>query len=162
MIFRYWSGIIDLGLLYHKGTHIELICYSDANFTRYKVDRKSTSGTCHFLGHSLISRFSKKHNSVALSTTQAEYIAAGSCCAQVLSMKQPLRDFGIYHDKIPIMCGNTSAINLLKNPIQHSRTKHIEIRYHFLRDHVQKEDISFFFSTEKQLVDIFTKPLNEE
>ena len=65
--------------------------------------------------------------------------------------------------KIPIMCDNTSVINLSKNLIQHSRTKHIEIRPHFLRDHVQKRDISLnFVSTEKQLTDIFTKPLNEE
>ncbi|KAH9716703.1 hypothetical protein KPL71_021554 [Citrus sinensis] len=76
-IFRYLSGTIDLGLWYPRGTHIDLTCYSDADFAGYKVDRKSTSGTCHFLGHSLVSWFSKKQNSVALSTTEAEYIVAG-------------------------------------------------------------------------------------
>ncbi|KAH9728331.1 Integrase catalytic domain-containing protein [Citrus sinensis] len=75
-IFRYLIGTINLDLWYPKGTHIVLTCYSDADFVGYKVDRKSTSGTCHFLGHSLVSWFSKKQNSVALSTTEAEYIAA--------------------------------------------------------------------------------------
>lgn len=80
-IFRYLSGTIDLRLWYSKGTHIYLTCYSDADFTSYKVDRKSTSRTCNLLGHSHVSWFSKKQNSVALSTTEAEYIVAGSCCA---------------------------------------------------------------------------------
>ncbi|KAH9688106.1 Integrase catalytic domain-containing protein [Citrus sinensis] len=75
-IFRYLIGTIYLGLWYPRGTHIDLTCYSDVDFAGYKVDRKSTSGTCHFLGHSLVSWFSKKQNSVALSTTEAEYIAA--------------------------------------------------------------------------------------
>ena len=83
-IFRYLIGTINLDLWYPRGTHIDLTCYSDADFAGYKVDRKSTSGTCHFLGHSLVSWFSKKQNSVALSTTEAEYIAVGSCCAQIL------------------------------------------------------------------------------
>ncbi|KAH9716748.1 Integrase catalytic domain-containing protein [Citrus sinensis] len=75
-IFRYLIGTINLGLWYPRGTHIDLTCYSDADFAGYKVDRKSTSGTCHFLGHSLVSWLSKKQNSVALSTTEAEYITA--------------------------------------------------------------------------------------
>ncbi|KAH9685562.1 Integrase catalytic domain-containing protein [Citrus sinensis] len=162
-IFRYLSGTIDIGLWYPRGTHIDLTCFSDADFSGYKVDRKSTNGTCYILGHSLVSWFSKKQNSVALSTTEAEYIAAGSCCAQALWMKQTLRDYGINLEQIPIKCDNTSAINLSKNPIQHSRTKHIAIRHHFLRDHVQKGDIALeFISTEKQLADIFTKLLCEE
>ena len=78
-------------------------------------------------------------------------------------MKQTLRDYGIILDQILILCDNTSAINLSKNPIQHSRTKHIEIRHHFLRDHVQKGDVVIkFVSTENQLTNIFTKPLSEE
>ncbi|KAH9724699.1 hypothetical protein KPL70_007586 [Citrus sinensis] len=101
-IFRYLSGTIDIGLWYPRGTHIDLTCFSDADFAGYKVDRKSTSGTCYILGHSLVSWFSKKQNSVALSTTEAEYIAAGSCCAQALWMKQTLRDYGINLEQIPI------------------------------------------------------------
>ena len=77
---------------------MDLVSYSDADFAGCKIDRKSTSGTCHFLGHSLVSWFSKKQNSVALSTAEAEYIAAGSCCAQVLYMKQQLEDFKLKFD----------------------------------------------------------------
>ena len=78
----------------------------------------------------LISWFPKKQNSVALSTTKVEYISTSSCCAQVLWMKQQLKDYGIGIDSILIKCDNTSAICLIKNLIQHFRTKHIEIRYH--------------------------------
>lgn len=95
-----------------------------------------------------------------LLTTEAEYIAANSCCAEVLWMKQPLQDFVLKFDSIPIKFDNTSAINLSKNPIQHSITKYIEVRHHFLTDHIQKGYISLeFINTEHQLVDIFTKPL---
>ncbi|XP_042983357.1 uncharacterized protein LOC122312768, partial [Carya illinoinensis] len=157
-ILRYLSGTINLGLWYPKYTSFDLISYTDADYAGCKIDRKSTSGACHFLGHALVSWFSKKQNSVALSTAEAEYVAAGSCCAQVLYMKQQLEDFKLMYNHIPIKCDNTSAINLSKNPIQHSRTKHIEIRYHFLRDHVQKGDIMLeFTNTHDQLADIFTK-----
>ena len=98
-----------------------------------------------------------------MSTTEAEYIAASLYCSQVLWQKQQLMDYGIKLNHIPIKFDNTSAINLSKNLIQHSRTKHIDIRHHFLRDHVQNGDISLeFIDTNKQLVDIFTEPLNEE
>ncbi len=90
-------------------------------------------------------------------------MAAGSCCAQILWMRQQLRDFGLVLDHIPLRCDNTSAINLTKNPILHSRTKHIEIRHHFLRDHVQKGDVDIeFVETRNQLAYIFTKPLAKE
>ena len=158
-IFHYLSRTIDLSLWYPRGTHIDLTCYSDANFAGYKVDRKSTSGTCHFLDHSLVSWFSKKQNSVALSTTEAEYIAAGNCCAQALWMKQIVRDYDINLEQIHINCDNTSPINLLKNPIQHSRTKHIEIRHYFLRDHVQKGDIALKFISTKNNLPIFLQNL---
>lgn len=159
-IFRYLSGTKNLGLWYPKGTHIDLFSYTDADWAGCTIDRKSTSGTCHFLGFALVSWFSKKQNSVALSTAEAEYISAASCCAQVLWMKQTLLDLGLSYDHVPIMCDNTSAINLSKNPVLHSRTKHIEIRHHFLRDHVQKGDITLeFISTNHQIADILTKPL---
>src|SRR5262249_45627383 len=128
-----------------------------------KIDRKSTSGTCQFLGGCLISWSSKKQNSVALSTAEAEYIAAGSCCAQVLWIKQQLRDYGFFLDKVPIYCDNTSTINQTKNPIQHSRSKHIEVRHHFICYHVCKNDIELLFvETLNQIADVFTKPLDKE
>ena len=103
---------------------------------------------------------SKKQNSVALSTVEAEYIAVGHCCAQLLWMRQTLRDYGY---KVPLLCDNESAIRMADNSVEHSRTKHIDIRHHFLRDHQQKGDIEVFhISTENQLADIFTKPLDEK
>jgi hypothetical protein len=74
-------------------------------------------------------------------------------------MRQTLRDFGYYLSKVPLLCDNESAIRMTNNPVEHSRTKHIDIRHHFLRDHLQKGDIEVFYvSTENQLADIFTKP----
>ena len=94
---------------------------------------------------------------------EAEYIAADLCCAQILWMKQTLRDFDLSFEHVPIKCDNTSAISISKNPVQHSRTKHIEIRHHFLIDHAQKGDITLeFVITKDQFADIFTKPLSEE
>ena len=162
-IMRYLLGTSNMGLWYPKGGISGLVGYSDSDFAGCKLDRKSTSGTCHIFGNSLISWNSKKQVSVALSTAEAEYIAAGSCCAQILWMKQQLLDYGLKLDRIPIRCDNTSAINLTKNPVQHSRTKHIDIRHHFLRDHVEKGDCVFeFVESTKQLADIFTKPLPKE
>jgi uncharacterized beta-barrel protein YwiB (DUF1934 family) len=110
-----------------------------------------------------VSWASKKQNSVALSTAEAEYIAAGHYCAQLLWMRQTLRDYGYKLTKVPLLCDNESVIRMADNPVEHSRTKHIVIRYHFLRDHQQKGDIEIaYVSTKEQLADIFTKPLDEQ
>ena len=122
--------------MYPKNSTYNLIGYFNFDFASSKTDRKSTSGTCHFIGSALVSWYSKKQNNVALSFAEVEHISAGSCCAQILWMKQQISDYGIILDHILIRYDNTSAINLSKNPVQHSRTKHIEIRHHFLRDHV--------------------------
>ena len=111
--------------------------------------KEKTLGTCHFLGHSLVSWHSKKQNSVALPTMEVEYIAADLCCGWILWIKQTLSDFDLSFEHIPIKSDNTSAISISKNPVQHSRTKHIEIRHHFLRDHAQKDSITLEFVTQK-------------
>ena len=99
---------------------------------------------------------------MTLSTAEAKYIAAGACCAQILYMKQILLDYGVVLDRIPLLCDNESAIKIANNPVQHSRTKHIDIRHHFLRDHEAKGDISLQgVRSEEQLADILTKPLDE-
>ena len=160
-IFRYLVDTSDYGLFYPRSPQFNLVTYSDADYAGSRTDRKSTSGTCQFLGESLVSWFSKKQSSVALSTTEAEYIAAALACSQVLWMKNTLKDFNLIFNKIKILCDNTSAINLSKNPVHHSRTKHIDVRHHFLRDNVLKGEIEVeFICTELQLADIFTKPLN--
>jgi hypothetical protein len=137
-IMRYLVYTLKFGLWYPKGSTFELIGYSDADYAGCKIDRKSTSGTCQFLGRSLVSWASKKQNSVALSTAEVEYIVAGHCCAQLLWMRQTLRDYGYKLSKVPLLCDNESAIRMADNIVEHSRTKHIDIRYHFLRDHQQK------------------------
>ena len=105
---------------------------------------------------------SKKQNCVDLSTVKAEYVVAGACCAELLSMRQTLCDFRYHFIKIPLLCDNESAIKLTNNHISHSRTKHIDVWHHFLGDHEAKGDIKIrHVSTEKQLADIFTKPLDE-
>jgi hypothetical protein len=162
-ILRYLVYTPKFGLWYPRGSTFDLIGYSDADWAGCKIDRKSTSGTCQFLGRSLVSWASKKQNSVALSTAEAEYIAAGHCCAQLLWMRQTLRDYGYKLTKVPLLCDNESAIRMADNPVEHSRTKHIAIRYHFLRDHQQRGDIEIaYINTKEQLADIFTKPLDEK
>jgi hypothetical protein len=162
-IMRYLVYTPKFGLWYPKGSTFDLIGYSDADYVGCKIDRKSTSGTCQFLGRSLVYWASKKQNSIALSTVEAEYIAAGHCCAQLLWMRQTLRDYGYKLSKVPLLYDNESAIRMADNPAEHNRTKHIDIRYHFLRDHQQKGDIEIaYVNTHNQLADIFTKPLDEK
>ncbi|GJU20230.1 hypothetical protein Tco_1153572 [Tanacetum coccineum] len=162
-IFRYIRGTSHLGLWYPKGTGIETIVYADSDHAGDYVDRKSTSGVCTFMGCCLTSWFAKKQTALAISTTEAEYVSAGKACQQALWMKQALIDYDIRLDDVPIMCDNKGAIDLSKNPIQHSRTKHIEICHHFLRDNVQKGNISIEkVASKDNIAGIFTKPLKPE
>ena len=104
---------------------------------------------------------SKKQNYVSLSTAEAKYIVVGSCCSQLFWMKEVLTDYGISQDTMVVYCDNSSAIDKSKNPIQHSKTKHIEIRYHFIRDLVKRKIVCLeYIPTERQNADIFTKPLD--
>ncbi|GJV41478.1 retrovirus-related pol polyprotein from transposon TNT 1-94 [Tanacetum coccineum] len=129
-------------------------------FSRPK--RKSTSGACQFLEGKLVCWSAKKQQSIAMSSTEAEYVAATGCCTNILWMKSQLTDYDIIYEKVPIICDNTSAIAISNNPVLHSRTKHIDIRYHFIRDHILKGDIELhFIPIQYQLVDILTKPLDE-
>ncbi|KAJ9546421.1 hypothetical protein OSB04_018964 [Centaurea solstitialis] len=160
-IFRYLKGTPNLGLWYSKDSGFDLTAYSDSDFAGCKIDRKSTTGGCHLLGGKLVSWTSKKQNSVSTSTAEVEYVAAGICCAQVLWLRNQLQDYDIQLSKIPIYCDNTSTIAIANNPVLHSKTKHIEVRYHFIRDHVMNGDIELHFvPTEYQLADLFTKPLD--
>ncbi|GJR05035.1 hypothetical protein Tco_0528019 [Tanacetum coccineum] len=162
-LLRYIKGTTHLGLWYPKGTGIETVVYADSDHAGDYVDRKSTSGICTFVGCCLTSWFSKKQTALAISTTEAEYVSAGKACQQALWMKQALIDYDVRLDDVPIMCDNKGAIDLSKNPVQHSRTKHIEIRHHFLRDNVQKGHISIEkVPSVDNIADILTKPLKRE
>ncbi|GJS57376.1 hypothetical protein Tco_0652160 [Tanacetum coccineum] len=118
------------------------------------------SGSAQFLGDKLVSWSSKKQKSTAISTTEAEYIAMSGCCAQILWMRSQLTDYGFVFNKIPLYCDNRSAIALCCNNVQHSRSKHIDIRHHFIREQVEKGVVELYFvTTDYQLADIFTKAL---
>ncbi|GJZ34582.1 hypothetical protein Tco_0580399 [Tanacetum coccineum] len=162
-IFRYIKGTTHLGLWYPKGLGVETIVYADSDHGGDYVDRKITSDVCTFIGCCLTSWFSKKKTALAISTTEAEYVSVEKSCQQALWMKQALADYNIVLDDIPIYCDNKGAIDLSKNPVIHSRTKHIEICHHFLRDNVQKGNISIEkVSFEDNIADILTKPLKRE
>ncbi|GJY36008.1 retrovirus-related pol polyprotein from transposon TNT 1-94 [Tanacetum coccineum] len=128
----------NMGLWYPKDSGFELIAYSDADHAGCKDDCKSTSGGLQFLGEKLVSWSSKKQDCTAMSTAEAEYVSLSACCAQ-------------------------SAIAISCNPVQHSKTKHIDIRYHFIKEHVEKGTVELYFvGTEYQLADLFTKALPKE
>ncbi|GJR03529.1 hypothetical protein Tco_0526513 [Tanacetum coccineum] len=133
-IFRYLKGTIHMGLWYPKDSGFELKAFADADYAGCHDTRRSTSGSAQFLGHRLVSWSSKKQKSTAISTTEAEYIALSGCCAQILWMRSQLRDYGFAFNKIPMYCDNQSAIALCCNSVQHSRSKHIDIRHHFIKE----------------------------
>nr|GEX71216.1 hypothetical protein [Tanacetum cinerariifolium] len=125
--------------------------------------RRSTSGSAQFLDDKLVSWSSKKPNSTAISSTEEEYITLSGCCAQILWMRSQLTDFGFQFNKIPLYCNNKSAIALCCNNIQHSRAKHIDVSYHFIKEQVENGIVELYFvRTEYKFADIFTKPLPRE
>ncbi|GJT87677.1 hypothetical protein Tco_1069394 [Tanacetum coccineum] len=132
-------GTIHLGLWYSKDISISLIAYLDADHARCQDTRRSTSGCAQFLGDKLVSWSSKKQKSTAISSTEAEYIALFGCCAQILYMRSQLTDYGFQFNKIPLYCDNKSATALCCNNVQHSRAKHIDVRYHFITEKVENE-----------------------
>nr|GEV38916.1 copia protein [Tanacetum cinerariifolium] len=159
-IFRYLRGTINTGLWYTKDSGFELTGFSDADYTGCKDTFKSTSGGSQFLGEKLVSWSSKKQDCTTLSTAKAEYVSLSACCTQVLWIRTQLTDYGFHFNKILIYCDSKSAIAISCNPVQHSRTKHIDVRYHFIKEHVEKGTIELYFvKTDYQLADLFTKAL---
>ncbi|GJX28275.1 hypothetical protein Tco_0236354 [Tanacetum coccineum] len=145
------------------GTSKETVVYADSDHVGDYVDRKSTSRIYTFVGYCLTSWFLKKQNALAISTTEAKYVSAEKACQQALWMKQALIEYDLRLDDVPIICDNKGVIDLSKNPMQHSRTKHIEIRHHFLRDNVQKGHISIEkVPSVDNIAGILTKPLKRE
>ncbi|GJV05260.1 retrovirus-related pol polyprotein from transposon TNT 1-94 [Tanacetum coccineum] len=162
-IFRYLRQSYKMGLWYPKDSEFELIGYSDADHAGCKDDCKSTSGGLQFLGEKLVSWSSKKQDCTAMSTAEAEYVSLSACCAQVISMRTQMLDYGYKYNRIPMYCDSKSAIAISCNPVQHSKTKHIDIRYHFIKEHVEKGTVELYFvGTEYQLADLFTKALPKE
>nr|GEY43302.1 retrovirus-related Pol polyprotein from transposon TNT 1-94 [Tanacetum cinerariifolium] len=142
---------------------VVLTAFAYADHAGCQDTRRSTSGSLQFLRDRLISWSSKRQKSAAISSMEVEYIALSGCCAQNLWMRSQLTDYGLGFNKISMYCDNKSAIALCCNNVQHSRSKHIDIRYHFIKEHVENGVIELYFvNTEYQLADLFTKALGKE
>ena len=152
------------GLWYPKSNNFTQKEFTDVDWEGSVDDRKSTSGEAFFLVNCLVSWLSKKQSSISLSTVEDEYIAGTSCCTQVIWMKQTLEDLLVkYEDPILISCDNMSSINISRNHVMHSKTKHIPIKYHFIRDQVSQKVVKVeYVDTKEHIADIFTKPLPKE
>ncbi|GJT41646.1 putative ribonuclease H-like domain-containing protein [Tanacetum coccineum] len=157
-IFRYLKGQTKLDLWYPKDSPLILEVFSDSDYACASLDRKSTIGGCQFLGSKLISWQCKKQTVVANSTTEAEYIVASHCCGQVLWIQNQMLDYGFNFMQTKIHVDNESAICVVKNPVYHSKTKHIEIRHHFIRDTYEKRLIEMVkIHTYHNVADLLTK-----
>nr|GEY15650.1 putative ribonuclease H-like domain-containing protein [Tanacetum cinerariifolium] len=157
-IFRYLKGHPKLGLWYPKDSPFDLVAYSDSDYGGASQDRKLTSKGCQFLGRRLISWECKKQTIVATSTTEAEYVTAASCCGQVLWIQNQLLDYGYNFMNTNIYIDNNSALYIVRNPVYHSKTKHIEIRRHFIRDYFEKKLINVdHIHTDENVSDLLTK-----
>ncbi|GJX38561.1 putative ribonuclease H-like domain-containing protein [Tanacetum coccineum] len=153
-IFRYLKGQPKLGLWYPKDLPFDLEAYSDSDYAGASLDRKSIIGGCQFLSSRLISWQCKKQTIVANFTTKAEYVAATSCCGQVLWIQNQMLDYGYNFMNTKIFIDNERTICIVKNPVFHSKTKHIEIRHHFIRDSNEKKLI--------QMIKIQPPPLTDQ
>ncbi|GKB24308.1 putative ribonuclease H-like domain-containing protein [Tanacetum coccineum] len=158
IFFRYLKHQPKLGLWYPRDSPFELEAFSDSDYGGASLDRKSTTCGCQFLGRRLISWQCKKQTIVANSTTEAEYVAAANCCGQVLWIQNQMMDYGFNFMNTKIHIDNESTICIVKNPVYHSRTKHIEIRHHFIRDCYEKRLIDVVkIHTDNNVADLLTK-----
>eukprot|EP00253_Pinus_taeda_P035176 PITA_35176 len=141
-----------------------LLYLTDADWAGSVHDKKSTNDGAFFMGSRLVSWFSKKQSSIALSTAEAEYVAVASYCTQLLWTMQTLQDYQIMCiPPISILCDNTTAISISKNPVMHSKTKHIPIKYHFLWEQVLEQKVKLeYVPSKEQIAYILTKPLPRE
>jgi hypothetical protein len=160
-VLRYLHGTVEFGLSYIQGDGVKLMGYSDVDWVGSSVDRKNTSGCCFSLGSGAISWFSWKQKSVSLSSAEAEYMAASlASCEAIWLQKLLMGLFDQVLDTTVIHCDNQSCIKLFANSVFHDRSKHIEIRYHFIQDCVKKGFVKLqCVPTGEQIADILRKPL---
>ena len=163
-ILTYLKGTANYGILYKKGKEVKLTGWSDSDYAGDVDDRKSTSGYVFMIGESAIAWSSKKQHIVTLSTTEAEYVAATSCSCQGIWLRRILHHPNEEQKKATIIkCDNSSSIKLTKNPVMHGRCKHIDVRFHFLRDLTRDGIMEVkHYHSQDQLADIMTKPLKLE
>ena len=160
-ILRYVKGSLGFGLMYRQNMQFSLCGFVDADWAGDINDRRSTTGYCFNTGSAVVSWCSKKQRTIALSSTEAEYMAATMATQECIWLKRLIQDVTTKMEfPIPIHCDNESAIKLAGNPIFHARTKHIEVHYHFVREKVLNEEIKLQkVSSKDQVADIFTKAL---
>ncbi|GJV43843.1 putative ribonuclease H-like domain-containing protein [Tanacetum coccineum] len=157
-IFMYLKHQPKLGLWYPRDSPFKLEAFLNSDYAGASLDRKSTIGGCQFLGRRLISWECKKQTIVANSTTEAEYVVAANCCWQVLWIQNQMMDYGFNFMNTKIHIDNKSTISVIKNLVAHSRTKHIEIRFHFIRDCYEKRLIEVIkIHTDHNVADLLTK-----
>ncbi|GJW13213.1 putative ribonuclease H-like domain-containing protein [Tanacetum coccineum] len=157
-IFRYLKDQPKLGLWYPRDSPFELESFSNSDYGGASLDRKSTTGGCQFLGRRLISWQCKKHTIMANSTTDAEYVAATNCYGQVLWIQNQTMEYGFNLMNTRIHIDNESTISVIKNLVAHSRTKHIEIQFHFIRHCYEKRLIEVIeIHTDSNVADLLTK-----
>eukprot|EP00253_Pinus_taeda_P003146 PITA_03146 len=149
------------GICFTVNTLSLFIGYTDSDWVGCASDRKSTSGCCFGLGLAVVSWFSRKQNSVALSSSEAKYMAASQASCEAIWLRKLL--YGLFDQELRptvIHCDNQSYIKLTDNPMFHDRSKHIDIRYHFIRDYVQKGVVKLeYISIDEQVADVLTKSL---
>jgi hypothetical protein len=155
---------MDFGVQYLKNEQVELLAYTDSDYAGDIDDRKSTSGYVFMLGAGAISWSSKRQPVVTFSTTEAEFIAAASCSCQSVWQRRILEKLGHPQSKSTVIfCDNSSAIKHSKNPVMHGESKHIDVRFHFIRELVNNGVVELqYCSTQEQVVDVMTKPLKRE
>ncbi|KAH9681844.1 hypothetical protein KPL71_027113 [Citrus sinensis] len=163
-IIRYIKGTINFGLLYSFSNDYKLIGYSDSDWGGDVDDRKSTTGFVFFMGDTAFTWMSKKQPIVTLSTCEAEYVAATSSVCHAIWLRNLLKELSLAQEEPTEICvNNKSAIALSKNPVFHDRSKHIDTRYHFIRECIARKEVQIkYVKSQDQAADIFTKPLKQE
>ena len=163
-ILRYIKGTINFGLLYSFSNDYKLVGYSDSDWGGDVDDRKSTTGFVFFMGDTAFTWMSKKQPIVTLSTCEAEYVAATSSVCHAIWLRNLLKELSLAQEEPTEICvDNKSAIALSKNPVFHDRSKHIDTRYHFIRECIARKEVQIkYVKSQDQAADIFTKPLKQE
>ncbi|CAI0390575.1 unnamed protein product [Linum tenue] len=166
-VLRFLKGTLTSGIWYKRENgEGSLLGYTDSDYAGDSDDRKSTSGYIFFLAGGAVSWASKKQPVVTLSTTEAEFVAAAYCAAQAVWLRRVLTEIGwesSVKKATEIRCDNSSTIKLSRNPVLHGRSKHIDVRFHFLRELVRDEVVELQqCGTREQVADIMTKALSQE
>ena len=161
-ILQYLKSLPGKGLLFSKNVHLQIEVFTDADWAGSTDDRRCTSGYCTFVGGNLVTWRNKKQNVVVRSSVEAEYRAMAQGVCELLWLQKLLKEMRLSEgSKLTLYCDNKASISIAHNPVQHDRTKHVEIDRHFIKEKLVNDVLSLFhISSEKQLADVFTKGLN--